>query len=312
MLKNKNKLTADQQLDILSKDLARVGLGLDIVGRRVLKTVNVSLSLPPNRSTGTIRIHHGKDADFDITMVGGSKEHRQAVIKISERKRVIKQKLDSTRYDLRKEKIDYWIGQSRVSLPPSAEYSLEYLEREENTSANTWNAWNDKTWLHSVELTATVPSSRVYLLVGFDEEDTFISMLPRAADSVEAAHDLLMPNEVKKAIKQGRDVMRSGEFFLVEITEHEDAEITSALSQAIDHKRQSKVRTNVRSHLFNFTDKTGLSSTDHVPLLSVHADDKTFVTGGIGNKRHKLIFDGWYRMVRNTEIEPPANTRNWD
>lgn len=312
----------DKQLASLDRKLREVGMKLEIIGRRINRGLDFSLSLPDDRSTGVIKVFHGKGAKHvKLTVVGASKKHRQIVLRVEEKERVIKETARRTYIDKTKRGLSDWrrFITDKMVLPTETKYSREYAEivKDVDKDGKPVRDWNGhQQWVHVVNVKAVVPATDLYFLIGFDEDDTFISLLPDVVTSVEGAHALLMPYEVKRAMVDGREVMRSGEFFLLEATEADDRLITEKLAEAIVDKRFHAVTPYNTRTWFHFEDKDGKHRTDHVPILSVIADKKTYVTGGIGNKRHVLVFDGWYRMVRNTEIEPPETEqpqrRNWD
>jgi len=312
------KLSATKQIKDLSKAMASAGLKLDVVGRRLLKGMDISFSLPEDRSTGTIKVFNGKTSQFELTVMDACPKNRQIVLRVQEHERKIVMQGSHTSYDKNQPgRLDFWRQRTthNMVLPPKTKYKYEYLGKEEIESADSYDS--SSRWKHTAEVTATVPSSDICFLMGYDEDDVFISMMPELADSVESAHQMLMPAEIRKAINDGREVMRSGEFFLVEITEAEDAEITKYIAESIVDKRHTaNIHSHTHRHNFSFRDRKGDSSTDHVPVFSVNTEKKTFVTGGIGNKRHVLVFDGWYRMVKNTEVEPPPSEQprrqSWD
>jgi len=47
----------------------------------------------------------------------------------------------------------------------------------------------------------------------------FVTKLPRSVSSIKEAYDILMPDEVRKAIENGIDVKRQGEFFFIRVSD---------------------------------------------------------------------------------------------
>jgi len=131
-------------------------------------------------------------------------------------------------------------------------------------------------------------------------------MLPKPANSVEHAHHILMPSEVKKAILNNKEVLRSGELFLVEVTEEEDEFITEKIKDEL--LIINRVHFLFGNTVFTYTHKGEKHTCDHVPYIFIHSDKSTFVSLGMGNARHFVAIDGWFRVVPNTELPPPPQT----
>lgn len=242
------------------------------------------------------------DAKYTLSIVGVSKRHRQAVIRVKEPYREIIETFTRYRDYGKKEKLANPRLAMKTVIPPTARLSAKYVKDPELKEAEDTGK-RYKEYIHTYAITAKVPETDIYFLVGYDEHKMFISMLPRAVDSVADAHDSLMPEEIVGV----SGVVRQGEFFFVPITEKEKISLMAA-----SHSEHFSDATYGRVAIA--TKRVDVYS-DHRASVQVLFERKSFVTGYVGNDRHKLFLNGWYRVVRNKELNPDVsgiNGRSFD
>lgn len=134
-----------------------------------------------------------------------------------------------------------------------------------------------------VKWRAVIPPSTTSFLVGRDESHYFISALPEPCNSVKAAHEMLIPEEIR-----GENWLRQGEWFFV--------------------KRDLPEKIND----FDFYSSVTIDDSDHW-TDSLYYDKKRnqYCMGYISHDRHESLFlDGLYQVYRNREVEPVGD--RWD
>ena len=225
----------------------------------------------------------------DKVKVYGNKKLRQAVISVCEKARKVKfeasvefhssNTLEGLKNTIKNKRLDADVvfELCPVSIPLNEDqiYDLEYTMKLISAEELPHN------WKAQIEFVLDVPKTEIYLLVGYDEDDLFISALPAKATSVKKAHEILRPEGLsKKAI-------RTGEFFL---------EPVEKLPTSLHDKYLER----------------GIHDSDHIADFMVMKYDSQYVTGQIEHKRHKtVVLNTWYKVVRNNEIEAPADVV-WD
>jgi hypothetical protein len=314
--KTPKQLTRAALLRDVSKKMRQAGLTLDTPGRRISAGINVAIGLPSDRTTGVVQLWAAATSEYTLSVIGEpNAEQRQVVLRLQEPVRDVSKEFKWSEINARSKRgLQFWRSRFRreVMLPDveGIKYSHKYLEDVKPDQHD--HGVNYRYFQHHVEVTAKVPATDIYFLVGFDEDHTFICMLPQPATSVEDAHQLLMPTEVKKALLNGLEVLRSGELYLVEATEKEDQLLTDHIQKTIV---EGGTRYRPGKSNFKFTYQGEVKACDHIPFSRVTLDGKCFVSGGMGNARHFVAFDGWYRVVPNTEVPPPKQTAKrvtWD
>ena len=147
-----------------------------------------------------------------------------------------------------------------------------------------------------VRATMDVPKSSTHLLMGYDEVRQFIAALPARASTVAEAHVLLRPQ-----VSQG--ALRQGEWFFDPATAAEFASIRRARkcgAQAVFGPLEP-------------------GSSHRASVLLVEGQRFAIgkvVDNRVGHHRPVLLTD-WHRVVRNSELGPPARSRRragmlWD
>lgn len=293
------KNTFREKFDSVRDQLVKVGINTTVRFRRVGREdfELLSLNLNPKRDTFSIIINRTlvsgkKRANFEnvnLSVVSLDKKYRQAVLELSEPAREITRKV-KLYSDAKKPNKSTIVSHFDLTLPPGTKFKVgERIKYEEK-----YNLYYLQAWL----VTAIVPESKSYFLVGYDESHLFVSMLPKKVDSVADAHLALMPPEV-----YGRsDVLRQGEFFLIPATEKELKKIEATLRK--------------KPYLYSYedlkwTNRDGSEEyTDHM-ACNIEIDNTLFITGLMFNERHNLMLNGWYRVIRNLEI-PNLNSNSWD
>lgn len=259
-----------EKLEELCTNLSKCGTKVLPYKRNPVPGLNFVIGANANRTQIYIWINPDTNISFSYRLDTGFK---QCVLNVSERSASITKtftksgahtKGASARY--------YWSIYSGISML-NATYSLV---SETDTK---------------ITIKATTIAQKLSILLGMDEDHTFISFLPNKVSTVKQAHNLLMPEKVKKVITTKKRVCRQGEFFFIEETP------------------PGKVSD------YNITNNAKILNTDHITSLIMFKYNKHtrkysyYVTGEIRNPRHKLLYlTAWYKVVRNTEIQAPENT----
>jgi hypothetical protein len=301
MMLKSEPVSTEKMLRLVKRQFKAAKLSLKVYDRRANGGADVTLSLPAKRDTNEIRLWVGRDVDFVIDVIDSCPVRRQVLVSLKEPRRVITNKLRLEVYQNRKysKSLLESFARDRLSLPESAEYEFKYL-------GPICKVKGTNLFLHNVEYTATVPATELFFLIGFDEKHTFISMLPTAATSIAHADEVLKPVVVKRAEKSGLEVLRQGEWYLIKASVKEQSKIDKAVRSRISGKEDEFEMAYDESYLPDGVE------TDHIPLIVFCDKAIAFITGGIGSSRHYLGLEGWYKMVRNLEQEPPEGGSNWD
>lgn len=252
------------------------------------------------------------------TTVRGSSKHRQVVINAVEKRRTIKRQVDLIR-------IGDWnhgLGPSEVrvtkalerrfqeqfgiNLPTTTRYKVTGLkeitdEVEKVDTAATFGNENRRSFRATV--TATVRASSQSFLVGYDETGLFISALPKAANSVDHAHELLRPPGA------GPNAVRQGEWFF----EPAPKAICEALDASVARKPMRVLDTYTRTRRLS---RDGWDNTHQAQTILRHKG-KRYAIGWVVDtraaKHHAPLFlADWHLILRNLEIESANNSGRWD
>lgn len=242
-----------------------------------------------------------EDIEFHTTLkvLGVSKKHRQAVLQLQEPARQLTREvvaLGSPEKESRseRERLRDELNEGKnfpIALPEGTKYKAEF--KEFRAPGFNLKSYSDYVFM----VTATVPKSEQYFLVGFDEQHMFVSCLPKKATTVAQAHDVLIPPEVKRA----KGVIRQGEFFLVPLNEREQKSLDKSL----------------RKSLMGLTDyEVEVHESDHIATVSVNqtwrGKDYQVITGVMYNNRHFTVLNGWYKVIPNLELPNPNDEQLWD
>lgn len=264
--------------------------------------------------------------------VKGSKTHKQAVLNVVEKQRVITHEVEFTRRfskkpgnisaDLR----ERFISNFPIALPNRDVVSWDLTDFKSEVEQDAYPSLVESTKRYKVSatVTATVPTTTQSFLVGQDETSQFISMLPKKAKSVEEAHKILRPKRVTS------DAIRQGEWFFQPVSE--------ALSKILDAKvaEQPDIMDDVYP-----LDKEGDESTHWCTQVTLSESkykgkyaERIFTIGWVTDRRRRLrttrrrsgrrtfshhaplFLADWHEIIKNREIEPPPSlsgqARTWD
>lgn len=201
----------------------------------------------------------------------------------------------------------------------------QYISVREGYGTGTYDrGYTAHVWV-PVEVTVVAGETDISLLVGIDETTHFVAMLPKKADSVTEAHEILKPRNL------GKEFVRQGEWFFTPV---KNAKLRSTLDRIYEEQKTVRwERVNVR--LFNdtvrrtfsernssFTSRNRLlrmftsdgdarleESSSHASQMRVDHGGKVYVKGKISDTRtfhHKdVILDDWHTLRRNREITIP-------
>ena len=135
----------------------------------------------------------------------------------------------------------------------------------------------------SYHLEVDFPATEMTFLMGWDEDDMFISQLPKRVASVGAAHRLLRPVEISDR------ALRQGEWFFDPVV---DPKVIEGLTRKYDSYSSADRR--VGNDALD----------DHEISIIMCLGKHDYGMGYVTNDRHKTLYlPGWHRIVRNNEIE---------
>jgi hypothetical protein len=244
---------------------------------------------------GLIRLWEGEgDIQYDT-----DKGFRQAVLNVHEERREIRysyaasvsywqirEHTDQALRALIRRQCPLVIPRAKVSVA----FDLPTVPREEEASYRRVQ----------VPTVATIlaPADTSSLLMGFDETRQFIAGLPKEVKSVEEAHEVLKPAEVK-----GRtDWKRQGEFFFLPVR---SKTLYRSLTRSSMHARFGPLET--------------YSSHRALRIALAAYPRIVYVTGPVVDVRRNhhegLMLEGWHKVVRNRELRVealPSRRRTWD
>lgn len=288
-----------------------------------------------SRDGGQIKIWPG-GPDVRIK-IRGNKRLRQAVISVIEEDREIRvvRKGSGNTYsymddkELEKKYISErwwhtgnWGG---PNIPTESTFKVNKFTvlTSEQTGGDT-DYGSDRRTLYTYELdvTAKIPASEQFFLIGYDEISQFICQLPEQALSVSQAHDILRPEGVPKNAK------RQGEFFFVpaepevieKIRKAEARSQKTGLSDGaswygleLDSSHEAQRLLGLSStgtRLFNPTHHWTHSRSSN---MTVPAASTAYAKGQIRDRRkghhETVMLDDWHRVIRNREIVTDNSAR---
>jgi hypothetical protein len=149
-----------------------------------------------------------------------------------------------------------------------------------------------------------------YWLMGMDEGSYFVSLLPEPASSIRDAFGILIPEEVREAQEEGREVKRQGEWFFVEAND---------LAEQLGIPKTNRSKKADKLGLIRFyplPDKTGQSGRNaHLVTYCYKTDRGLLVSGQVRHVRkndyeektgeHRTLRSGksWYIPYQNTSLK---------
>lgn len=278
------------------KDLKNIGIRARLVHNRYSANNEFTLSLSDNRKVLHFNLETTRDTLENhkpaiVNVLGVSKKFHQAVVVVEESSRTFIKNVAVWHRADRAPSRKNIINQFNIALPSDTKYNIKFVDKDYDY-ANSNREQCD--WKYKI--TATAPATKLYFLVGYDEEHLFVSMLPEPAITVADAHRILLPEELKGK----SNYFRQGEFFFVPITKNEE--------ELVAHGSHSR-------HTYTNLMKDDRAS-DHKATLVITVRHKTedwqFATGYVGNGRHSLFLNGWYRVLVNREQPSPNNSNKWD
>ena len=146
------------------------------------------------------------------------------------------------------------------------------------------------------EVKRTTPGFMRKYLLGMDEAHLFISELPQdgAINKVKDAHKVLKPEHIIKSEKETRRIKRQGEWFFIPVTSEELKLIEKNM--------------NLLEKKFPIVE----SFRPHIAEQLLNIKNEIFVTGKIKHVEHRTLkLNGWFRVLRNTEVRNRTGIFNW-
>lgn len=278
----------------------------------------LSLGTNKKHERTSLEFGFGSNKDIDIK-IAGSKKLRQAVITVVEKERVLSSLVDSFLNEEEKEHLieefnitnekrvfslgeDFDMGSLVADFPTvgavlssqnanleeiKASYSISYVDQKVDKN------------MGDIMLNIKVPKTTMCFLVGYDEKEMFVSLLPKTVKTVENAHKALKPKGLRPGWK------RQGEWFFNPCTKKEKEALIKEIEKkgmySIDHERplESGSEDHYSLNSFDFRYSHQIKTKEGEILKG-----KKYVSGFIENERHDLlVLDGWYEPVLNNEIE---------
>lgn len=242
----------------------------------------------PAGDEGMIRVWEGTP---DIEVIP-EKKMRQAVVQVQEDKREITKRIrwqTSVNIKNARDSRTHAIHRFPIQVPDKTSFSCSNFKLEK-----TVPVYYGHENVYSVDVTAKVPSSFTNFLVGMDETYHFISELPQKAESVEHAHEILRPRNIRK------DSIRVGEWFFVPVSKRMNRTLMNRVVE-VDMGRTPVNRVINQSYFEYFS--------DHYGMQVMNYDNKRYAIGFIMDNRrgrHKPVFlPTWHQVVRNRERHQP-------
>jgi hypothetical protein len=160
----------------------------------------------------------------------------------------------------------------------------------------------------------TSPETR-YFLCGVDERNhPFIAQLPRAATSIQAAHELLKPTEVRGLKVKGhgknskvrgkkKTVHRQGEWFMLTLSVSELAAVEAYIQKHGTEKSRplgGRGKPHTADELIM------------LPGSMWNGIDRLYMRGKLKHVEHDTLdFPSWVRVVRNAEVGGATQGASW-
>lgn len=170
--------------------------------------------------------------------------------------------------------------------------------------------------LFSVKVRRRTPSQKRHFLCGVDERQLFIAQLPKAVSTVRDAHACLKTTSVALAEGQGIHTVRQGEWFFLESTASELAQIEDGLAKKLltiernvpigpftvaGGVRGKKVRQGV-GNPHTADELVLLPGTPVAGSVWAVRAREVFIRGRVRHVDHKTVsFSGWRKVIRNAE-----------
>lgn len=253
-----------------------------------------------------------------VTVYGDAQRH-QAVLKVVEKNRTLTFPYSRMSWEYDKAAIGTPVKVAEYDLRRSVKMQLpENTVWTHNITYQT--APKNDRLQHKGTITAKVPGSTMYFLVGIDESSVFISELPKAVTSVAGAHKLLRPEGVtSKALRQG-------EWFFEPVDKLTTERIEQYLKgdEAPKNNRAKRLRTNqtlgmTRSRnvtLETYALELALPTT-HTVAEAVKLNNVCYARGKVSDRRlghhDSLELKTWHRIYRNGEVvSTVAKQRSYD
>lgn len=259
------------------------------------------IGLPNNRKSGKVEYHLPQWEDIppcDIRVADVCFNFRQLLLEVTEQAREFEQRVNVWHKNKKRPPPKDCIRKCLpITVPKETEVKVLEHQAEEDVYGN-------ETY-HKMKVSCKVLNpTKTYFLIGWDEKHTFISMLSGPAKTVQEAHENLKPPEVKKAEREGRTVLRQGEYYFIQPSKQE-----LKAAQVIFKRNFGWVSGNTP-----LDDAHGEES-DHNASMIVYGRYKNkeyaFAAGLISNRRHKALFlPSIMKVVLNTE--QPSQDNTWD
>ncbi len=253
-----------------------------------------------------VKITHPSTVDVAVY---GNKKARQAVLVFEEKAVIHKENISVSHYGNPTSEKDYFQADNKELLgrieSRRTRYTGSTFKVLKIHEADGYSSYRN------IDIEVCVPARVNCLLLGVDEEKTFICQLPEPVKSVSAAHKLLRPKDVSyKAI-------RIGEWFFDPVPEKSVMKILD-IGNCEDYTAFSdwSCRENtVEEGLFNsdLMSADDINSDNHTASFVVYTDDDVYAMGVVvdSRKTHKpVMLPGLCRIVRNRELITDAT--KWD
>jgi hypothetical protein len=249
-----------------------------------------------------------EDEAVEVRVSDYDPEHNQVVIHLKEKAHKVKR--SGTQ----------WLSTGHATADDAKADEAEYKERGRNRLLERWifpegtthrfsnqkinffKAWMSDRYVSadfSASVTFSVPEQETTFLVGTDESELFISILPKKVTSVAAAHNALRPAGVPA------DAVRQGEFFFVPVTSQADKNRIFKVLKEADEARAELDDVRTQEGLYGSDGEYS----DHRAsfIVSFFAGNGTdpidYAQGFVSNYRHKpLWLEGWHRVYLNREL----------
>lgn len=184
----------------------------------------------------------------------------------------------------RGERVRVYLGDGKTRLQvldvdPALRQLLLHVDEPERTFVTRRWEFRPKREIREVRRT---PGGVRKFLIGHDESHLFVARLPKPAESVRRAHEILRPDELERSGK----IRRQGEWFFL-----------PASPEVI---REIEARPILITRKGDISAGRGRAHTAD-ELIRLYG--KTYVRGRVRHSQHRTRkFPAWVRVVRNTEV----------